>query len=164
MKGTFKKAFSSFEEGLSELASLSFSVAQSIEHGLESAGIEVLKRTIVDPEDGSTLEVPYFSTLEEGMVVAALAANTIYNRPTGNGVGWGACGIELDAEKCSYITTGGLSFGWETRPNYFYGSTEMRGNGEDYFGFWIKHPDGEDIPLGSSLQEAAIEMGWTEEK
>lgn len=167
MEGKFSKHFGNFSDGLCDLVEISFSISQSIEAGLQSAEIEVLKQKIEDAEDGYTCYIPYFSAIDEAMVVAAFAANTICDRQTGNGVGWGACGIlEISATGCEYQTSGGLIVGWEVDSSDYQGYREVDRDSKNTnsYTFWIIHPDGENIRQDSTLRKAAVEMGWNEDE
>lgn len=59
----------------------------------------------------------------EGFVVDALARNVLFDRTTGNSVGWGECGIDISAFGVEYTTCGGLVFGWDVYPQW---------SGDDY--------------------------------
>lgn len=52
----------------------------------------------------------------ESRITKALAENVLLNRPTGNGVGWGECKIDISPTGVDYITSGGLQFGWVVIP------------------------------------------------
>lgn len=89
----------------------------------------------------------------EDAIAAALTCNVLFCRPTGNGVGWGGCAINVSSYGVEYITGGGITFGWDIRPEW---------NGNDY----------NSTPLtvfcyaykGGRLEKSLIEHGFSEKK
>lgn len=91
--------------------------------------------------------------LTEDAIVAALSCNVLFCRPTGNGVGWGGCAINVSSYGVEYITGGGITFGWDICPEW---------NGNDYnaapftvFCYANK---------GGRLEKSLIEHGFAEKK
>lgn len=132
----FEKRFKTFEDGIKELMAVSHSAAAAIMHNAH--------------------EVP----TDEGDAAALLTINVIGDRPTGNGVGWGRCLIDVSANGVKYTTSGGLVFGWEHYPMYTYGRNpepmEVR------YRFFVQHPSGDAAPVNSTLRAAALAAGWNE--
>jgi len=127
-----EKRFSNFRGGLEELMALSFSAEQALTMG------DTDPRRADDPEEAA---------------IIALALNAAFDRPTGNGVGWGQCKISITAFGVDYTTTGGLRFGWDIYP--------ATPPDDDFWTFHIIHPDGVFHP-GSTLLASATEKGWKE--
>lgn len=126
-----EKRFSIFREGLEELMEVSFSACSALTTGSD----------------------PRMADYPEMAAVAALATNVAFDRPTGNGVGWGQCKIKITAFGVDYTTTGGLKFGWEIYP--------ATPPDSDHWTFYIVHPDGVFHP-NSSLLVSARRRGWSE--
>lgn len=145
---TMAKEFSQFRLGLAELMKVSFSAEQAL---------------IADaPHDPRKAENP------EAAAVAVLATNVVFDRPTGNGVGWDQCEIKIRAGEVEYITSGGLRFGWMVFPGDFQSHREKEENvppspaeGTNRWVFYAQHPSGE-FYEGSSLLESCREHGWEE--
>ena len=132
----FIKTFFNFEEGIKELAKVSFSAEQALKWA----------------NDG---QIP----LSETDAVRSLAVNVLMDRPTGNGVGWDECSIDITAFGVSYCTRGGLQFGWEIL------SDEDGYYDTGHYLFWIAHPLADEdsaAPAESTLRQSATEHGWLE--
>lgn len=133
----FEKRFKTFEDGIKDLMGVSHSAAAAIMHNAHEV-----------------------NTMDEADVVALLAINVISDRPTGNGVDWGRCLIDMSANGVKYTTSGGLVFGWEHYPKYTYGRNpepmEVR------YRFFVQHPSGDAAPVNSTLRAAALAAGWDE--
>lgn len=132
----FTKDFNSFTDGIKELAEVSFSAKQALEW-----------QTGFLPET-------------EREAVSALALNAAFDRPTGNGVGWGEVDIEISAFGVEYRTRSGLRFGWKT----LLGATDFD-SFEGEYTFYIAHPDAnenEAAPPCSTLRQSAKKHGWLE--
>ena len=132
----FMKEFNSFKDGVTELSKLSFSADQSLKW--------------------QTGKIP---VTEEG-AVKSLALNVALDRPTGNGVDWSQCKIDITAYGVSYQTSGGLTFGWET----VLGATAFDEFGGKFI-FFIAHPNADDTqaaPDDSTLRKSASSFGWIE--
>lgn len=130
------KSFPSFEEGIQELAKVSFSAEQALTADRESLPI----------------------TEEEA--IGQLAANVACYRPTGNGVGWNRSKIEISAFEVTYMTSGGLEFGW--RPDFILLKSGLSCFDGGYT-FSIRHPKERElgeIPEDSTLLKSAREYGW----
>ena len=127
--------FATFSQGLKELVAISSSVRQCLE--------------IETPEQAGELD--------EGQIVARLACNVVFDRPTGNGVDWGLCNVRVSAYGCRYSTRGGLEFGWIREPDWTYGFRFERR--EKPYRFFLSHPTGT-FPEGSTLKASALEVGW----
>lgn len=124
----FVKKFADLQTGINELKKVSYSVAQAV-------GDEDLQLNQT-PQD----------------VVRVLAENTLYP-PTDNGVGWDLPRLHADCYGIKYVTTGGLTFGWEgVFEGEYYSLTGWQ--------FFIKHPKGK--PEGSTLRKSAQKLGWVE--
>lgn len=141
----FTKIFDSFGEGIEELAKVSFSAEDSLKDGTR----RLFKKSL--PET-------------EGEAVAALASNAMWDRPTGNGVGWGEVRFSPHAEITWYITRGGVLFGWHPEFEDDYWSWE----GGKYR-FFVSHPsvtrrEATRAPKNSTLRKSAEEHGWAEEE
>ena len=128
----FAKKFNTFDEGIKELAQVSFSAEQAL--------------------TWQTGRLP--STEEEA--VKNLAVNVALDRPTANGVDWDACAIKISAFGTEYKTGGGLTFGWEV----VLGASQMDTFGGEYI-FFVEHPNGK-APEDSTLRQSATEHGWEE--
>lgn len=132
----FSKRFNSFEEGLKEIASMSYSVSDSLRW--------------------ANGRLPKF----EDQAVESLATNAINDRQTGNGVGWGKCHLEVNSFGIKYRTSSGLVFGWQT----VLGASQFD-TFEGQFIFFIAHPEANEkqaAPADSSLRRACEEFGWKE--
>lgn len=132
----FTKDFNSFTDGIQELAEVSFSAKQALEW-----------QTGFLPET-------------EREAVSSLALNAAFDRPTGNGVGWGEVAIEISAFGVEYRTRSGLRFGWKT----LLGASDFD-SFEGEYTFYIAHPDATEesaAPLGSTLRQSAEKHGWRE--
>ncbi|RMD60892.1 hypothetical protein D6833_08980 [Candidatus Parcubacteria bacterium] len=139
----FVKEFDRFRAGLEELCAVSFSAAQALDN---ETGVLLRK------EDS------------EAAAVARLATNAALDRPTGNGVGWGRCRIEISPFGVVYTTSGGLMFGWQVDSRDFQYRREVAGEedcGTNCWTFFVQHPAGK-APAGSTLRQAAICRGWRE--
>lgn len=131
--GKFVKWFDRFVDGLSSLREVSFSASQALG-----------------------------DAKSEDEAVAVLATNAAFDRPTGNGVDWGRCSIQIACDGIDYSTTGGLGFGWAVSSQDYQWSREMERGGNSWK-FYVMHPMGDDIPKESSLRAAANKAGWLEE-
>lgn len=132
----FMKEFNNFKEGIIELAQVSFSAEQALKW--------------------QTNSLP----LTEEDAVKTLALNVALDRPTGNGVDWGECKIEITAYGVEYRTRGGITFGWQT----ILGANDFDTfDGE--FVFFVVHPNANEnsaAPVDSTLRESAEKYGWKE--
>lgn len=137
----FEKRFKTFEEGIKDLMGVSHSAASAIMHNARVY-------------EGET------DAMDEADTAALLTINVISDRPTGNGIGWGSCKINVSADGVRYTTTGGLVFGWEHYPKYTYSMNpepmEVR------YRFFVQHPSGDAAPVNSTLRAAALAAGWDE--
>lgn len=132
----FTKQFNNFEEGIKELAKVSFSAEQALKW--------------------QNYELP----LTEAEAVKNLALNVAFDRPTANGVDWSNTEIEITAFGVSYKTTGGLRFGWGT----VLGANDFD-SFEGKYMFYVAHPFADDdsaAPAESTLRKSAEESGWKE--
>lgn len=132
----FMKEFNSFKDGVTELSKLSFSADQSLKW--------------------QTGKIP----VTEEDAVKSLALNVAFDRPTGNGVDWSQCEIDITAYGVRYSTCSGLKFGWET---------VLGANAFDTFDgefvFFIAHPEANEeqaAPKESTLKKSAESFGWEE--
>jgi len=141
----FTKIFDSFEEGIEELAKVSFSAEDALKDGTW----RLFKKSLPETEEEAA---------------AALASNATWDRPTGNGVGWGEVQFSPHAKLTWYITRGGVLFGWhpEFEDDYWdWGIGKYR--------FFVSHPavtrrEATRAPKNSTLRKSAEEHGWAEEE
>jgi len=132
----FVKKFDSFIEGLTELCRVSFSVQDAL---------YFYHRRLPQTEEEA---------------VTALALNAAFDRPTGNGVGWGEVEIKVDAFGVDYKTRSGLRFGWKALT----GATDFDDFEGEYV-FYIAHPKATEemaAPADSTLRQSAEKYGWKE--
>ena len=129
--------FATFEQGAAALCRISHSAEAAIRHNMPDG--------IAEPE------------WDERNVIAGLAINVGLDRPTGNGIDWGRCSLSINAHGVTYVTTGGLEFGWYVHPNWEYGANPRRE--EMPYIFYVGHPSGEFSP-NSTLLLAALNEGW----
>lgn len=132
------KVFSSFTEGLKELAEVSFSAKQALEW--------------------QTHRLPK----TEKEAVSSLALNAALDRPTGNGVDWGKVEIRIDAFGIEYKTRSGLKFGWKALT----GATASDSFEGEYV-FFIAHPYANEemaAPIESTLRQSCEQHGWEEKR
>jgi len=149
VKGTFKKVFDSFADGMKSLCK----VSQSVRHSLNAQYTQ-----LGDKIENNQINI---QGLEEE-VTAVLAKNVIGDRPTGNGVGWNRCGIDISAYGVTYVTTGGLTFGWRVDDDDYQYYREQQDEPGNTWTFFIIHPDGENITENSTLRASALAEGWKE--
>lgn len=136
--GKFVHVFPRFADGFATLCMVSMSAHQAVGK--------------IDPEGDV-----------ERQVIANLALNAALDRPTGNGVDWGRCSINIRADGVDYMTSGGLSFGWRVYSSNYQHYREDRVSGaSNSWEFYIVHPAGLDIPDDSTLAESAKQWGWRE--
>ncbi len=139
----FKHRFNTFRSGMEGLWAVSFSAKQATTHCWKAEC----------PEDF------------EEKVIATLATNVALSRPTGNGVGWNQCSIQIDAYGISYMTCSGLSFGWEVDSRDYQPDREnetRESSKTNSWVFWVEHPKGI-APPESTLRLSAKEQGWKED-
>lgn len=94
-----------------KLLEASYSVLNCIGTGMYDCDLEIEE---IEEREGKKIE----DFLTEEIITKALVFNVIRNRPTGNGVGWAECGMDVSAYGVDYITTGGLNFGWDVHPEW----------------------------------------------
>ena len=99
---TLSQRFETFEQGMEALCKASFSIAQAIGHDS------------LHSEDSDNLgDVP-----GEHAVAQHLVSNVLWDRTTGNDIGWDRCWIKVSAYGVVYGTVGGLKFGWNVDPEW----------------------------------------------
>lgn len=138
----FAKEFKNFEEGIKDLAELSYSAEQAL---------TALRKS----------ELP----LEEDQATANLSANVIFDRPTGDGDNWNEACIDVSSFGVTYRTTGGLIFGWSVVFERFGDDFNYSYSFHDGYVFFIRHPKAPKevaAPRKSSLRESAEKLEWKE--
>lgn len=129
----FVKIFERFEDGIKELAELSFSA-----------------------KDALTMNGPF--PKDEKQAVQNLALNVALDRPTGNGANWTECKIDITAEGIHYQTTGGLKFGWCT----VFEDDGMFAGAYNFYVIHRDGTDTSAAPENSTLRKSAERHGWKE--
>ena len=136
-----------FSEGLNALCSASYSAEQAVCSGVALLGLGNMD---IKTREGGEKADTFLLSATESLIAAALAANVISDRPTGNFVGWNRCSVEMSAFALAYRTCGGLSFGWAVEENGSYEFSLYR-KGEQPNGGW--YPE-------SQLLESALAVGF----
>lgn len=136
-----------FGKYFKKLLEASYSVLDCLGSGLYDChpSIEEIER-----DEGQKIE----DFLTEETVVKALVKNSLFHRPTCNGVGWGACEIDVSSYGVDYVTSGGLAFGWTVMPKYV-GQGDVKRN-DTLEVYCYARP-------GGTLEESLIENGFTDD-
>lgn len=129
----FVKLFETFEEGIKELAELSFSA-----------------------NDALTMYGPF--PKDEKQAVQNLAWNVAFDRQTGNQDGWNQCKIIIEADGIHYQTSSGLKFGWCT----VFESDGMFDGAYNFYIIHKDGTDTSAAPAESTLRKSAEKFGWKE--
>lgn len=124
--------FSTFSDGIVALKKASYSIRQSI------GDLNNIERD----------------------VVAVLANNAADDRPTGNGVDWGRCRIEITPYGVTYQTVGGLKFGWRVSALDFQHNRERAGSSGNSWEFFVIPKFGA-FRDGSTLLQSLTDNGFT---